>query len=321
MLPAPYDRWFAEICGRPGPVEARSTCESCAMLAGAPDLPPQGPFDAATRCCTYHPSLAPHFVGAILREGGHGAGVVRQRIAARAGVTPLGLAPPQEWTAAWRRLAADGFGRSRELLCPFHADARCSIWRHRGAACAAFHCKYDRGATGASLWGLLLIAYNTIERALAGWLLGRHGLDAAACDAFLHAPADAALDARAWGGWQGREEEYFCAAAEAIAPLSWAEVAAIGGSGLARLAEALRDAVKRFDLAQPPARVRHNADILVHLGRSGSVRLQNPRAPLDLLEVPAGLANRLEGLQDAPADELGLDPSLLRRLLDWEVLI
>ena len=27
-------------CGRPAPVESRSTCEACAMLPGAPELPP-----------------------------------------------------------------------------------------------------------------------------------------------------------------------------------------------------------------------------------------------------------------------------------------
>src|SRR3954471_18947512 len=118
MLPGLYERWFIEACGRPSPVESRSTCDSCAMLPGAPDLPPEGPFDPAVRCCTYHPHLAPHFVGAILRDD-PGRAVVRARIAARLGVTPLGLGPTPAY-AALRERQPEGFGRSLDLLCPFH---------------------------------------------------------------------------------------------------------------------------------------------------------------------------------------------------------
>ena len=63
MLPGPYERWSRELLGRPFPAEPRSTCASCAMLPDAPDLPPEGPFRAEVRCCTYQPHLAPHLVG------------------------------------------------------------------------------------------------------------------------------------------------------------------------------------------------------------------------------------------------------------------
>src|SRR5207244_3797416 len=263
MLPGLYERWFIEACGRPSPVESRSTCDACVMLPGAPDLPPEGPFDPAVRCCTYHPHLAPHFVGGILGTGAGGA-VVRARIAARVGVTPLGLGPGA---------TSEGtFGHSHELLCPFYEAGRCTIWQHRGAACAAFHCKFDRGALGFGLWNLITLAFNAIERGLAGWLLRRQGLDPQACDALLHAPADPALDARAWGAWRGREEDYFLEAARLIEPLSWPEVVAIGDLG--PLGEALRGAVERFDAMEPPQRVRRGAGVLYHLGRAGSGRLQ-----------------------------------------------
>src|SRR5438874_8444026 len=123
MLPGPYERWFTEMSGRPGPVETRSTCDSCAMLPGAPGLPPEGAFDPAVRCCTYHPHLAPHFVGGILASGSEaGRRVVRARIAARVGVTPIGLQPTPAYAAIYQRLSvrAGAFGHSHELLCPFY---------------------------------------------------------------------------------------------------------------------------------------------------------------------------------------------------------
>src|SRR5947208_2142377 len=295
MLPGLYERWFIEICGRPAPVESRSTCDSCAMLPGAPDLPPEGPFDAAVRCCTYHPDLAPHLVGGILKDGTEsGRAVVRARIAGRTGVTPLGLGPSPEYAAARERAVdpRDAFGHSRELLCPFYEGGRCGIWQHRGVPCAAFHCKFDRGAIGFGLWNLIAIAFNAVERALGVWLLRRQHLHAPACDALLHAPADSALYARAWGAWIDREEEYFLEAARLIEPLSWAEVAAIGGDDLARLGAALRDAVARSN-GPLPERVRRGEGILYQLGRPGTVRLQNRSVPFDLLEVPAEVAARL----------------------------
>jgi Fe-S-cluster containining protein len=318
MLPGPYERWFTEVCGRPSPVESRSTCDSCAMLPGAADLPPEGPFDPAVRCCTYHPHLAPHFVGGILRDGTDaGRAVVRARIAAREGVTPLGLGPP----AGWDRLAhkPGSFGHSHDLLCPFYDSGRCTIWQHRGAACAAFHCKFDRGALGFGLWNLITLAFNAVERGLAGWLLRRQGLDAEACDALLHASTDAALDTAAWGKWRGREEQYFLEAAALIEPLSWTEVAAI--SHLAPLADALRGAVERLDSLQPPRRVRRGGEILHHLGRPGTTRLQNRSIPFDPLEVPSAVAERVARLEEAPLHELGLDDQLVRRLIDWQALV
>jgi hypothetical protein len=322
MLPEPYERWFAEMCSRPSPVEKRSTCEACAMLPGAPDLPPEGPFDPELRCCTYHPHLAPHFVGAILDGGGAGRARVLERLAARAGVTPLGLAPSPAFTAVYQREAAraGAFGRSRAIRCPFLDGTRCTIWPHRGPACAAFHCKLDRGALGQQLWTLILFAFTAVERELGRWLLGKKGLDAAACDALLRAPEDAALDARAWGDWRGREEEYFIEAARLVGALSWAEVAALGGE-IGGLGDAMRGALARFDALGPPERVRRNPQVLYQLGKDGRARLQSPGVPHDLLEVPAAVAQLLLRIEEAPLGELGLDGPLARRLLDWQVLL
>src|SRR5262249_37629611 len=140
---------------------------------------------------------------------------VRARIVAKEGVTPLGLLPSPDYAERHQRLAfrPGAFGRTRELLCPFHHDGKCTIWQHRGVTCASFFCKFDRGALGHGFWNLVVIAFNVVDRALGRWLLEQKQLDAAACDALLFAPRDEASYSRAWGAYLGREEDYFVEAA------------------------------------------------------------------------------------------------------------
>jgi hypothetical protein len=319
MLPDPYERWYVEMCGRPSPVETRATCDDCAMLPGAPSLPPEGAFDPALRCCTHHPHLAAHFVGGILDgDDPHGRAVVRARIAARVGVTPLGIAQPPGWPA---QPPPGAFGHSTALRCPFLDGARCSIWRHRGTVCAAFHCKFDRGALGAGLWKLIQLAFATVERVVARWALERAGLELAACEALLRAPGDPALEARAWGGWHGREEPFFVDAARAVAQLSWSDIAALGARELGGLGAAMRGALERLDALKPPARVRRNPEILHHIRLDGGARLQNVGVLLDVIDVDARTAAALAALGESSLDALGLDEELTQRLLDWQVLL
>jgi hypothetical protein len=322
MLPGPYEGWFTEMTGGPSPVESRATCEACVMLPGAPELPPEGPFDPELRCCTFHPQLLAHLVGGILREADDmGRERVRARIAARVGVSPIGIIPPPAYAAHHRALAErpGSFGHRHELRCPFLQDARCTIWRHRGVACAAFHCKLDRGALGAWRWNLIVVAFNVVDRVVSRWLLERHGLDVAACDALLHHPDDEAADRRAWGVFFGREEAYFLEAARLASGLGFAEIVAMGGPELAQLASGLRAALPRID--DVPARVRRGGDVFYHIGRDRSARVQHPSVSLDLLAIPAEVTELLAKLEEAPLADLGLDAALVRRLLDWQVLV
>jgi hypothetical protein len=290
VLPGPYERWFVEATGEASPVESRATCDDCRMLPSSPDLPPQGPFDPEVKCCSFHPHLAPHFVGAILDHE-----VVRARLRDRVGVSPLGLGPPLGFRVT-------RFGQKPQ--CPFYDTGKCTIWSQRGIVCASFHCRLDRGVTGAALWNRFILLFNVLERALARWRIAEAGLDAAACDALLREPTDRELDTRAWGDWCGREEEYFRRAHEEVSRLSLAEVIALGGSELAGLTDALKLLMTRYRSLELPPRWRRNPDI-VQLGR----RFQNRGCSLDLLEVPEEID------LDAP------DEKWLRKLLDWQVLI
>jgi hypothetical protein len=295
VLPGVYEAWFLELCARPSPVESRTHCDHCNMLAGEPDLPPEGPFDPGARCCTYHPHLPPHLVGALLLEKNP---LIEERVRTKRGVTPLGLGPTAEYSATFARLGMrpEAFGRARELVCPFYDAGRCGIWSQRPIACAAFHCKYDRGPLGHGVWNLMGVAFQAVDHALLKRLVAHAGLDAGACDALLRAPEDADLIVRAWGSWLGREREYFVEAARLAA-----EVRPSSLPELARLGDALRGVLARLD-ARPNA-VRRNPEVLVQLGR-----VRHPSVPFD--SIP---------MIDKPIEALTEDER--RMLLDWQVLL
>ncbi len=301
MLPGIYERWYQELCGRPSPVESRTHCDDCNMLGDEPRFHPD------TRCCTYHPQLPAHVVGALLREG---AASVGERVAQRRGVTPHGLGPTPEYAAVWNRLGQrpEAFGREPAIVCPFHAAGRCTIWSQRGVGCAAFHCKYDRGPAGQYLWGLIVVAFHAVDHALLKRLIAHAGLDPQACDALLRAPGDREVEARAWGTWLGRERDYFLLAAQL------AEEAHLAGfPALARLGESLRAAQGRLDAR--PESVRGNREVFYQLGR-----VRHGSVPFDSLPVPQELLARLSALDGTRLDTLGLDEPTLRALLDWQVI-
>jgi hypothetical protein len=87
-------------------------------------------------------------------------------MAARTGLTPLGLLPtPQE---AWMiGNAKRAFGKHGALRCPYYdsAEGGCKVWRYRPAVCMSWFCKYDRA--GARLWSAVTSMVKAIESAVA----------------------------------------------------------------------------------------------------------------------------------------------------------
>jgi hypothetical protein len=121
-LPALQAGWLAELAGITSPsAEKPATCDDCAMWRGSPAAGTKVAFSRETKCCTYPPNLANFLVGGALRPGERDAGraSVHARIAARVGVTPLGL----DWPAPTALLATHArheFGRSVALRCPHY---------------------------------------------------------------------------------------------------------------------------------------------------------------------------------------------------------
>jgi hypothetical protein len=302
VLPGIYERWFQELAGRPSPVEGRTHCDDCNMLKDEPRFHPD------TRCCTYHPQLPAHLVGALLLQREK---LVEERVAERRGVTPHGLGPTPEYAAVWNRLGPrpESFGREPAIVCPFLDGGRCRIWSQRGVGCAAFHCKYDRGPFGQHRWSLITVAFHAVDHALLKRLIAHTGLDAKACDALLRAPGDRELEARAWGSWLSRERDYFLVAAQLAGEARVGEF-----PELSRLGESLRAALDRLDAR--PETVRGNREVLYQLGR-----VRHPSVPFDGLAVPQQLLEKMSALDGARLDSLGLDEEWVRKLLDWQVIL
>lgn len=215
--------WFSS----PLPEERHATCGACAMCAPAePVLPAKAYFSPDTKCCTFHPSLPNYAVGGLLcdesEQGAEGRARIERKIAAREGVTPLGIAPSARYALLYRQGVA-GFGRARALVCPYLDTSKgaCTVWAQRDAVCATWFCKYNDGKDGYEFWKQLRAYLLEVQNVLAtvalselGWDPDRIALDGRTADRLDErdlddrGPSDEAY-AASWGEWLGRERDLF----------------------------------------------------------------------------------------------------------------
>jgi hypothetical protein len=343
-LPPLYQPWIAALLGAPPSGEARATCDACVMLSrpGAP--PPPIPFHPAVKCCTYYPMLPNFLVGGVLSAGDSPAlRILEERLQARLWVTPLGIDKPPEYRLLYETSTrqAGVFGRVPRLRCPFYVDGKCGIWRHRNGTCATWFCVHEHAVRGKLFWELLRRLLRLVEHRLVLHALRTLPLGADAVDYLVAVdPSASGLDQAqmnhtlnpqlyrlAWGRYVGRERQFFVESAELVAKLAWPEVLALGGAEVALLARALRDSFAAQSAR--PERVRRSG-ARGQMVAADKVRMSAQPASYDQIDVPVSalrLLPRLEGqrLDDALrtlADEgQPLDPALVDRLLDFEILI
>ncbi|HET9599809.1 MAG TPA: hypothetical protein VFP65_29815 [Anaeromyxobacteraceae bacterium] len=263
LLRAPFD---VDV-----PAESKATCASCAMLeANCGPAARAAPVDGVprffrpdTKCCTFHPRLPNYLVGAILDDasaaGAEGRARVEARIASGVGVTPAWLHPPRTFHVLYDG-ARGAFGRAEGLRCPYYAveSGGCTIWAHREAVCATYHCKYVAGEDGRRMWSAAKELLSLVEIQLGRLALLElmpEALDAPAAARTAAAPLgpediDGAPPPErerraAWGRWRGREAEFYRGCHALVSRLRPAELeAALGLDGV----------VARRQLAQAMAR-------------------------------------------------------------------
>ena len=324
------------------------------MLPSAASDPAGGAFfSPKTKCCTYHPPLPNFLVGRILagrdRASASGRALVAERIAGGVGVTPIGIAPPRSYFLLYRH-SQEAFGKSLALRCPYYEEAtgRCGIWASRGAICATWFCKHERGAAGSRLWSALRSLLRTVETQLALWCALEEGVDGAALTALVPGPfvpeqpeslgsddldgpvaADDASRRRSWGAWCGREVRYYVATWNRVRRLRWAEVIDHCGpeaEAWARVVRTLAGALRDSDL---PGRLRAG-DFELH-GRGDQVAQVVSYSPYDALELPHEILQLIPEFDGRPTDEVlraiaerhqvELDEDLLRLLVDFDLLV
>jgi hypothetical protein len=340
------------LLGGPIPAETNATCHDCAMSPPTEEAPASAFFfTPASKCCTYWPELPNFLVGRILADEDPALAAGRARVAASLqsiNCTPRALRAPAAWRLLYRERGGDVFGRARALLCPYYLEegGRCGIWRHREATCATWFCKHVRGAVGHRFWSDLNRLLGRVEEELAGWCLleldpgpealrrcfavpgkpdSADPLDAAQIDGV----ADPAERRALWGRWWGREREYFEECAARVAPLSWEEVAALCGPEVRAVAQLVRRAYADLITDEIPARLQVGSLRLIQLDpqqcRAETYRKYDP------LEFPRRLLDALSYFDGGPTEAalravedregLRLHPSLVRKLVDFAVLV
>jgi hypothetical protein len=311
-------------------------------------------FEPETKCCTYVPALPNFLVGAILDDDdpalAAGRASVETRIAARVGVSPLGLQAPVVHRLLYRAGGEHAFGRARTLRCPHYlaeAGGTCGIWRHRNSVCSTWFCKHSRGNIGQRFWQALDQLLAAVEREVARWCLLRLDVEAAVLARLLPRGTDrdvpspppdgAAIDGRVddashralWGRWHGREGELYRSAAHLVSALGWDDVVRLGGASVQSYARVVSDLHQSLGVATLPERLVVGALRTVALGRS-RVRITAYSA-YDPLDVPKVLFDALVYFDGRPTREalrrirdersIEVQPALVRRLVDFGVLV
>jgi hypothetical protein len=243
----------------------------------------------------------------------------------------------------------NSFGRSHTLRCPHYLEdgGRCGIWRHRESTCATWFCKHDRGAVGFAFWrDSLHQLLKLVERELARWAvmeLGfefdalRHLVDTAAWKWEPEEVTGEAIDNRVeqdsyapvWGKWLGREVEFFIECARLVNRLSWNDVLAITGTEVRAYARLTQDAYSRLTSDEIPPALKVGDMQLIQIKRD--VTRVGTYSAFDPIDIPNLVMGSLHHFDGRPTEEalaaiaserdLRLDPSLVRKMVDFKVLV
>lgn len=354
-LPPIYQNWIGDILGGAIPREGRATCSTCAMCPGnsASELePPVRYFDPSVKCCTYLPRIPNFGVGGVIRGASPGVAAqgrqsVIDRIQGAAGVSPLGLLGSAVFSIIYSRTEPSAFGRSPALRCPHYVEEQggmCGIWEHRNAVCATWFCRHGRGPIGAAFWRSLSHLLSEVETELALWSALKIGVSRLLLREIVelsrttperllsvelagedHAKRYSAL----WGGWEGKELEFYIECANLVGALTWLEVVEVCGPRVTAGVEHVRAAFALLHDDEVPA-------IVTFAGTSAQpVSPQVTRSTFssahDPLYMPTTVWQSLSSFDGRPVDEVlrGLrdssrsalmEPGMLRRLMDYGLL-
>lgn len=303
------------------------------------------------------PDLPNFLVGRILNEPNPdfvpGRASVISRLENQAGATLLGLNHTRAFDVLYNYGASQGaFGRSQTLRCPYYIEegGLCGVWKHRNSICTTWFCKHNRGAVGLVFWQNIQQLLSQVEESLARWcvLQLNPGLEAlqglfptryqlvrqSAGDNLRNNELDEEVDpqnhARSWGSWTNREREFYLECARLVSDLSWPEVLSLCGPEVAIKAQLCLAAYDKLISDEIPQYLRVGQFKLVQVGpthnRIEAYRayqpLDIPKALLDSLYYFDGQRPTGEVLASLAAEKgLKVTPSLVRKLVDFEVLV
>jgi hypothetical protein len=305
-------------------------------------------FNPRTKCCTYIPTLANFLVGNLVASTdpalARGQTSVRLRLAHGVGATPLGLAKPRVHSLLYDSSAVS-FGKAERLRCPHYIDeggGLCGIWRYSSAICSTWYCKYDQGGRGSSFWATVRDLLLLVERRLSLWSLLSLGLDPDQLHYLLGLQSqegglqpedldercDREAYRRAWGSYMGRELELYQACADQVNRLSWEQVRTVCGPEVSVLERSLL--ASQGKLRALPERLKQGTYRIVHSDQSAYYLetysafdpLRVARVMVDSLHLFDGTRTNAEVLARLAEEwALRVDPSVVERLVDYQVLV
>jgi hypothetical protein len=238
------------------------------------------------------------------------------------------------------------------MRCPHYVDqdgGLCGIWRHRESVCTTWFCKYDRGAVGRVHWRIIASLLGVLELAVKLWAMRAAGLDEEAQvdlwsriewekrgirppldDLALANTVHAERYRKDWANFVGREEEFFLRCAELVGGLSWEDALRLGGAAAAAAVNAARFIQEKLAATELPERAITSGNVYLQIRKRGEVRVRHQGVPLDWLDVPEAIAREVPRFERGPAkailaelraEGVPIDDELVRRLLDWQVLV
>lgn len=353
-FPPLYVNWLDEWLDGSLPVEEQATCSNCAMLppVGGPVLGANHYFSPNAKCCTYIPTLPNFLVGRILADKRDDMVLGRESILAR--LQHIEIATPfwleKSLTDDFRyRNRHPYFGQLGNMVCPHYLDEEgglCSIWKHRNGVCSTWYCKHTRGEVGLQFWTSLRDLFTAIESELAKWCALELGIPPETLKAFgqkevrehtirqLEIEPDLpdntnVTHKKIWGDWHGRETDFYIECARLVERLSWPEVLDICGPDVNALQRLVQQTYQEHQSDALPEHLRLGDFSVISMQPEYSLVmsymvydvLKLPRAVLDLLPYFDGRPTQEALTEFTLASGLKITPSLVRKLVDFKILL
>jgi hypothetical protein len=135
--------------------------------------------------------------------------------------------------------------------------------------------------------------------------------------------------AQTWGPWNGRETDFFVECSKRIEPLSWEDVARIGGPEVGLMGKILLNAHEAIYSEWTPETLKPGPHELIQILPT-RVRVKTYNAG-DLLELEPKLLDALSYFDGRPVKQvlaqlkkerdIEIDPAMLRKLVDFQILV
>jgi len=176
-IPTIYHRFLPDFFDLEVPEETIATCDNCVMARDYKQkkINNQEYYISDTKCCTYHPYIPNFLVGGLLSSNlprlQEGKRRMIKKIGNGKGIYPMRIQPSFEYQFHYEKFSGFGFGKSKELLCPFFNQGFCSVWDFRESMCALWFCKSVGGESGTIFWNGLNNLLKQIQGELARYCL------------------------------------------------------------------------------------------------------------------------------------------------------